>query len=185
MPVLCKRHKPEQDQVRLKCSAGMNSFGQDEQDRQDAEKETGSGPSCESCPKSPDDMSWTKSELTPNDERDPPPAITATTEPRGPRRLDRRDGWAMSCRTMNQDSSQCRAMNAHWAAGMKLDGVLWPLRATEELTCTRAQPSHFPNTVLAEMAHVSAVAAEGGRKYYRSHRTVRRTASALEAQRKA
>lgn len=71
MPVLCKRQNPEQDHVRLKCSAGMNSFGQDEQDRQDAEEETGSGPSCESCPscpKSPDDMSWTKSELTPNSE---------------------------------------------------------------------------------------------------------------------
>jgi hypothetical protein len=73
MPVLCKRQNPEQDHARLKCSAGMNSFGQDEQDRQDAEEETGSGPSCESCPscpKSPDDMSWTKSELTPNDRSD-------------------------------------------------------------------------------------------------------------------
>jgi hypothetical protein len=29
---------------------------------------------------------------SPNDERDPPPATTATTEPRGPRRLDRRNG---------------------------------------------------------------------------------------------
>jgi hypothetical protein len=81
----------------MKCSAGMNSFGQDEQDRQDAEEETGSGPSCESCPscpKSPDDMSCTKRRMSPNDERGP--------EPRGPRRLDRRDGSggvASSCQS--------------------------------------------------------------------------------------
>jgi hypothetical protein len=95
MPVLCKRQNPEQDHVRQKCSAGMNSFGQDEQDRQDAEEETGSGPSCESCtscPKSPDGMSCTKRRMSPNDERDQPPATSAGPEPRGPRQLDRHDG---------------------------------------------------------------------------------------------